>query len=183
MNSLQGHFLIAPKIVADENFNRSVVLIIQHDHTGAIGLITNRPTTSELDDLWEVMTGSSFSGEGVLHVGGPVDGPVMVLHTRAEYSEQQILSGIYVSSQKSNLVKLISKQAVPYRVFSGYAGWQQGQLEHEIQSGGWLITPATVEDVFSPGEDIWKDMCERLGHQVLKEVVGTRELDENPELN
>ena len=43
--------------------------------------------------------------------------------------------------------------------------------------------PATVEDVFSPGEDIWKEMCERLGQQVLKEVVGVRELNENPELN
>ena len=132
MTSLQGYFLIAPPVVADENFNRSLVLILQHDEEGAIGLITNRPTNSELDNLWEAMTGSSFPGEGVLHVGGPVEGPVMVLHTRAEYSEQRILSGVYVSSQKSNLVKLISKKTLPYRVFAGYAGWQPGQLEAEI---------------------------------------------------
>ena len=183
MTSLKGHFLIAPPVVADENFNRSLVLILQHDEEGAIGLITNRPTNSELDELWEAMTGSPFPGEGVLHVGGPVEGPVMVLHTRAEYSEQRVLSGVYVSSQKSNLVKLISKKVLPYRVFAGYAGWQPGQLEAEIKAGGWLTTPASACDIFTPCEDPWKSMCQRLGDHVLKEVLGADKLTADPELN
>ena len=73
MDTLQGQFLIAPPAMIEPNFHRTIVLVLQHDESGALGLILNRPTNSEIDSIWEVMTGTSLSNEGVLYVGGPVD--------------------------------------------------------------------------------------------------------------
>lgn len=184
MDTLQGQFLIAPPAMIEPNFHRTIVLVLQHDESGALGLILNRPTNSEIDSIWEVMTGTSLSNEGVLYVGGPVDGPIMMLHTCPEYSEQEILSGVYVSSRKTNLAKLVSEKALPYKVFSGYAGWAEGQLDAELQQGGWLVTPATPNDIFSMNaEDSWKLLCERMGHTVLQVATGQNQIPPNPEIN
>ena len=184
MKTLQGQFLIAPPGLIEPNFHRTIVLILQHDENGALGLVTNRPTNSEIDNIWEVMTGTSLSNEGGLYVGGPMEGPIMMLHTRAEYSEQQVMPGLFVSSRKSNLAKLVSEKALPYKVFSGYAGWAEGQLDAELEQGGWLVAPASPDDIFvSDDEDPWKKLCQRLGHGVLQAVTGKEHMPPNPEIN
>ena len=183
MDTLQGQFLIAPPALVEPNFHRTIVLVLQHDDSGALGLVMNRPTNSEIDQIWEIMTGTSLASEGVLYVGGPVEGPIMILHTRPELSEQTVMPGLYVSSQKSNLAKLVSEKALPYKVFSGYAGWSEGQLEAEIQQGGWLVTQASPEDVFQTLDNPWKHLCERLGNNVLQAATGQTSIPPNPELN
>ena len=108
----------------------------------------------------------------------------MLLHTRAEYSEQQVMPGLYVSSRKTNLAKLVSEKALPYKVFSGYAGWAEGQLDAELQQGGWLVAPASPEDIFSMDTtDPWKSLCQRLGHTVLQAATGQHQIPPNPEIN
>ena len=184
METLQGQFLVAPPRLIEPNFHRTIILVLQHDENGALGLVLNRPTNSEIDNIWEVMTGTSLSSEGVLYIGGPVDGPIMMLHTRPEFSEQQVMPGLYVSSQKTNLAKLVSEKALPYKVFSGYAGWTEGQLDAEIQHGGWLVSPASPDEVFSmKNEDPWKELCERMGHSVLQVATGQTQIPPNPEIN
>ena len=184
METLQGQFLVAPPGLTEPNFHRTIVLVLQHDENGALGLVLNRPTNSEIDNIWEVMTGTSLSNEGVLYIGGPVEGPIMLLHTRPEYSEQQVMPGLYVSSRKTNLSKLVSEKALPYKVFSGYAGWAEGQLDAELQQGGWLVAPASPEDIFSmEASDPWKSLCQRLGRAVLRTATGQDQLPPNPEIN
>lgn len=184
METLQGQFLVAPPGLTEPNFHRTIVLVLQHDENGALGLVINRPTNSEIDNIWEVMTGTSLSNEGVLYIGGPVEGPIMLLHTRAEYSEQQVMPGLYVSSRKTNLSKLVSEKALPYKVFSGYAGWAEGQLDAELQQGGWLVAPASPEDIFSmETSDPWKSLCQRLGRAVLRTATGQDHIPPNPEIN
>ena len=184
MDTLQGQFLVAPPGLVEPNFHRTIVLVLQHDESGALGLILNRPTNSEIDSIWEMMTGTSLSNEGVLYVGGPVNGPIMMLHTRAEYSEQEILPGVYVSSRKTNLAKLVAEKALPYKLFSGYAGWAEGQLDAELQQGGWLVAPASPNDIFSMDvKDPWKSLCERMGLSVLQAATGHTQIHPNPEIN
>ena len=184
METLQGQFLVAPPGLIEPNFHRAIVLVLQHDENGALGLVINRPTNSEIDNIWEVMTGTSLANEGVLYIGGPVEGPIMLLHTRAEYSEQQVMPGLYVSSRKTNLAKLVSEKALPYKVFSGYAGWAEGKLDAELQQGGWLVAPASPEDIFSMDTtDPWKSLCQRLGHTVLQAATGQHQIPPNPEIN
>ena len=77
METLQGQFLVAPPGLTEPNFHRTIVLVLQHDENGALGLVLNRPTNSEIDNIWEVMTGTSLSNEGVLYIGGPVEGPII----------------------------------------------------------------------------------------------------------
>ena len=169
--SLKGQFLLAPPMLPDVNFYRSIVLMMQHDHEGAIGLILNRPTDARLNDTLDFCEGNESTEDQVIHVGGPVDGPLMTLHTIMEYAEQEAMPGVYVSSQKHNIQNILTSGSVPYRVFSGYSGWTAGQLEEELERGGWITCDATSAEVFSDDIDIWKSITQRVGHQVIQDSV------------
>src|SRR3954468_22224733 len=80
MNSLKGHLLIATPDLLAPLFARSVILIIDHDEEGAMGVILNRPTEASVSDLAGKIFEEDFSWEKPLHLGGPVSGPLMVLH-------------------------------------------------------------------------------------------------------
>ncbi len=169
--SLRGHFLLAPPMLPDINFYRSIVLMMQHDNEGAIGLILNRPTDTRLNDTLDFCEGNKSTEDQVIHVGGPVDGPLMTLHTIMEYAEQEAMPGVHVSSQKHNIQNILTSGCAPYRVFSGYSGWTAGQLEEELERGGWITCDATSEEVFSDDIDIWKSITQRVGHQVIQDSV------------
>ena len=55
----------------------------------------------------------------------------------------------------------------PFRLFVGYAGWAGGQLDGELEAGGWLTTPATCADVFSNQDDLWNRVSRRIGLDIL----------------
>src|SRR5205814_2997514 len=83
MKSLQGQLLIASPKLFDPNFFRSVVLLVQHTENGALGLILNHPLEMTIANAWEQVSEMPCEATGVLHQGGPCDGPLMVLHTEA----------------------------------------------------------------------------------------------------
>ena len=92
MKSLKGHFLVASPHLADANFYRSVVLMIQHDEDGAVGLVLNRPTDNTIAEVWEMISESPCDVQGCVSIGGPVAGPLMALHTlyAAEYGQRTL---------------------------------------------------------------------------------------------
>ena len=74
MNSLQGQFLIASPHLTDENFYRSVILMISHDQEGAVGFVLNRPMVSSMEEIWAELEVDVESGK-IIYLGGPVPGP------------------------------------------------------------------------------------------------------------
>lgn len=181
--SLKGHFLLAPPMLPDVNFYRSIVLVMQHDDEGAIGLILNRPTDTLLNDTLDFCVDNATTEDQVIHVGGPVDGPLMTLHTVIEYAEQEAMPGVYVSSQKHNIQNILTSGVTPFRVFSGYSGWTAGQLENELQNGGWLTCEATSLEVFSKDIDIWKSITRRVGLEVIQHSIEPDWLGIDPIVN
>ncbi len=183
MESLQGHFLVASPFLPDSNFFRSVVLMIQHDMDGAFGVILNRPSTKTVRDIWELVTEQPCPCDEVVYLGGPVSGPLIGVHTDVTCSEDEIVPGVFLATRKENLIRLFRSQEASYRVFSGYAGWAAGQLDDELEVGGWLTAPATCEEIFSAPDCLWKKMSRHIGLDILAGTLRTRHVPDDPSVN
>lgn len=168
MNSFQGQLLIASPNLADPNFARTVVLMIQHGKEGAMGLVLNRPTDTTVAEAWKQINTGDCAVEGMLYQGGPCEGPLMVLHASEPHGQMGVLRNLYFTTDREMIESLVvNHPALSMKFFVGYAGWGPDQLENEMEQGGWLILPATDEPVFTTAEDLW----ERLMGVVMKAGV------------
>jgi len=183
MDSLQGHFLVASPNLSDGNFNRSVVLMIKHDEEGALGLILNRPTASRVADVWKAVADEAIDSSDTIYVGGPVTTALVSLHTVKSAGDMRVLPGVYFSAQPDHLRKVVHATGKPFRFFSGYSGWGSGQLEGELEVGGWLVTSATTELVFSQPDDLWERIVRVIAQDILAPVVPARHAPKSPGLN
>jgi putative transcriptional regulator len=184
MKSLKGHFLIAVPELADLNFFRSVVLLLQHDEKGAMGVILNRPAEISVKEVWNEAFEIQNDCKDLIHVGGPVEGPLILLHTQFSRADLDVLPGIFVSMGKQYLQEIVEENVRPFRLFSGYAGWGAGQLEQEIEAGGWLTMPADGDQIFASPDDLWKHVCEEFGSQIMQgQLAGRVVVPPNPSLN
>jgi putative transcriptional regulator len=183
MESLRAHLLVASPKLPDSNFFRSVVLMIQHTEDGALGVILNRPTNVTVGDVWSQIAEEPCENDQPINLGGPVEGPLLALHQQPAFSEGEVLPGVFLATQKENLRRIISRPKRPYRLFSGYAGWGGGQLEGELKFGGWLTVPATIDDIFGPSEELWKNVADKIGRQILGDKLKTKHVPQDPTLN
>ena len=183
MSSLQGHFLIASPHLTDGNFYRSVVLMIKHDDEGAFGLLLNRPTENTIEDIWKMVGEEPTDCREPIYLGGPVAGPLVALHRLKSCAEAEVMPGVYFAAHKDELRKLVSQTSKPFRLFTGYAGWASGQLEGEMQMGGWLTMQATKELIFHKADDLWDHVIREIGNDILGPAIKTKHLPEDPSLN
>ena len=157
MKSLKGPLLIASPRLLDPNFVQTVVLMVQHDKNGALGLVLNRPTELTLRQAWEQVSQSTCERNDNLYVGGPCEGVLMAIHPFAEASQIEVLPGLHFATETDHIKWLIQQgDEKNVRFFVGYAGWTAGQLENEIEGGSWLSMPATIERVFASVETLWR---------------------------
>jgi putative transcriptional regulator len=183
MDSLQGHFLVGSPHLTDPNFFRSVVLMVQHDAQGTLGLILNRPTSHAVFELANVVGDSVIDCHRPIYLGGPVRGPMMVVHTQLAYSQLQITTGVHFATDEKYLQEILSETDKPWLLFSGYSGWGAGQLERELKQGGWLVTEATDDDVFYTGDDLWERLITRIGQEIIAPAFRSTGLPPDPHMN
>ena len=183
MNSLRGHFLVASKFLADPNFARTVVLLVQHDESGAFGVVLNRRAGSTVEELWSQVGQSNCSSQQPVYVGGPVPGPLMAIHGDSSQAEVEVAPGVFFAAQRDHLEQIVQQDVYPYRLFVQHSGWGGGQLENELKEGAWLTTPATAEYVFAEDDELWFRVTKLVGADQLRQVIGVRKLPDHPELN
>jgi putative transcriptional regulator len=184
MKSLRGQLLVATPRLPDENFARSVVLMVEHNQDGALGVVLNRFAGQSVQQLWEEVSEAACSSSRKVNLGGPVSGPLLAIHTNQRLAEMEILSGVYLAAQKHLLDELVQEDEQPWRVFLGHAGWGGGQLEGELEQGAWLVTPATEEYVFYPEEDdLWATVAKHIGDAVLLESLHLKHVPKDPSMN
>src|ERR1700761_8195715 len=97
MTSLKGHLLVAHPGLLDPNFARSVLLMFEHNKEGAAGVILNRPTVATVSDISEQVFSERFEWDKPLTLGGPVLGPLMVIHDTASLGDQEVLDGLFTT--------------------------------------------------------------------------------------
>ena len=184
MDSLAGKLLIAVPDLGDANFFRSVVLIFQHDDGGASGVILNRPSNMTIGKVWDkIAPEMECLNDDPVYVGGPVPGPLMALHNAMAYSDNEILPGLYLTMERENLNALVREPDRNLRIFSGYAGWGPNQLENEMEVGGWLTLPADANHVFDSPDELWKRVCEQVGHKIMLPRLSKKSGKADPNLN
>ncbi len=183
MKSLRGHFLIASPHLADPNFYRSVVLMIQHDEKGAFGVVLNRPTNNTIADLWNLVSPAPCDISEPVHVGGPVPGPLIAIHSDPAQCEMDIADGVFFASSKEAIIAIVSHPQGPFRLFVGYSGWGAGQLDQEMESGSWLSGPAAREDVFSHYDELWHRVSRRIGLDIISPTIRNQPIPDDPSMN
>ena len=152
---LAGQILVATPELGDPNFSHTVIYMVEHDEKGAMGLVVNRPLArGPVADLLKGLHAESeeAKGEIVIHYGGPVQpGKGFVLHSYDYISDSTLVgsSGIAVTTQVE-IVQAIARGKGPQKsiFLLGYAGWAPGQLEAEIQEGGWFSIPLEESLIF-----------------------------------
>lgn len=183
MKSYQGHFLIAAPELLDPNFRRAVVLIVKHDDEGTFGLVLNRPTSIKLAEVWQQVSEQPCPSDVALHLGGPCQGPLMAVHAHLASSEIEVLPGLHFCASADALLSLVAAGIEPVRFFVGYAGWGPGQLEDELDAGGWLTRAATSELVFlEPGRDLWTELTRAIGSNLI-DALGIKHVPPDPRHN
>ncbi len=161
-----GILLIAPPMLADPNFRRTVVLLCEHNDEGSFGLILNRPLSLRLG---EVLDGIDAYTDP-LFFGGPVQ--PNTLHFLHRYGElvpgaSAVVDGVAWGGDfdvMKTLIEAESPTSRDLRFFLGYAGWSSGQLDEEIRQGGWILSDASAEDVFAEApERLWRSVLRKKG--------------------
>lgn len=167
MDTLKGRLLVAAPGMRDPNFERTVVLLLEHRDEGALGVVLNRPSITDLADALPDRVRAA-AAPALVFVGGPVEVGSAVCVGRLAgpaHSEavQPVTDGICVvdlAAPMEDATDLLDG----LRVFTGYAGWGAGQLEAEIEAGAWFVVEARPGDVVtSEPEELWPRVLRRQG--------------------
>ena len=182
MSFLHGQLLIASPYLSDRNFFRSVVLVVSHDAEHAFGLLLNRPNHESVSDVWESMTNQSCDCDTPVRTGGPLNGPLMVIHQNTKHADTQIAPNVQLSSTKDSIGALLSHNVEPLIPIVGYSGWGAGQLEVELEVGGWMTYPASEDIIFAPADNLWSMASARVSDSILS-GADLRHVPQDPRWN
>lgn len=165
MTTLKGRLLVATPVLGDPNFDHTVVLVLEHGDDGAVGVVLNRPTGTELREplpAWHRLAAEP----PVVFVGGPVAPDAAICLARSWPDESvnafeplvDTLGTVDLSIDPDEVASALAA----VRVFVGYAGWAGGQLEGEIEAGAWFVVDATPDDALSADpESLWRSVLRR----------------------
>ena len=177
-----GQLLIASRQLLDPNFVRTVVLIVQQDEDGVIGLILNRPLELTVAEACDPSAEEIADVDERLSQGGPCPGPLMVLHSNELVGGEPVVAGVRFTTEREDIRSLMDGNNGSVRYFAGYSGWSPDQLEIEIGQGAWLLSPASADQVFNDGspESLWTRLCTRL---TVGKWVDVERMPEDPSVN
>ena len=158
-----GSFLVASRDLLDPNFSHTVVLVLDYNSEGALGVIINRPTEVGLDEMVADLEGLVDRSETVW-VGGPVAHWQVVLLVRSAdgiEGAERVFADVHFTASRVVLESILESDE-EFRAYAGYAGWAAGQLEGEIERGGWHVLPGDAEMVFDAEPlELWRELIAR----------------------
>ena len=165
---LAGRLLVAAPVLTDPHFTRTVVLLLDHDEDGTVGLVLNRPSHVPVGAVLPVWDGRT-TGMDVLFTGGPVSedsalalGLLPGPHDGPEPDGFRRVAGPFGLVDLETDPDPTVARLDALRIYAGYAGWGPGQLDDEIAEGAWYVVDGGPADAFSPSpEDLWQRVLRR----------------------
>jgi len=163
----KGNLLIAePTIIGDSSFNRSIVLLADHNEEGSIGFILNKPLEYTINDLVP-----EIEVPFKVYNGGPVEQDnLYFIHKVPELIPDsiEISLGVFWGGDFNKVADLIAENQITetdIRFFLGYSGWEINQLENELKSNSWLVTENIYKkDIIAKDyESFWKEKMLEFG--------------------
>ena len=167
INPKKGNLLIAePSILGDVSFNRSVILLADHNDEGSIGFILNKPLEYTISDLLP-----EIEIPLPVYNGGPVEQDnLYFIHKIPDLIPEsiEISNGIFWGGDFSKVIQLINDGELnekDIRFFLGYSGWDAEQLVNELISNSWIVTENVYENAIIEKIDttFWKEKMLELG--------------------
>lgn len=161
-----GILLIADPFLKDPNFLRTVVFMCEHKEEGSFGFVLNRKYENTLDELIPELEGHKVP----VYYGGPVQKDT--IHFLHQYPAEipggvEVIKGVYWGGDFPAILELIKSGKLDYkkiRFYIGYSGWNDGQLQNEMDEKTWLTVAATRKIIFHPDyKETWKDALRQLG--------------------
>ena len=180
MSERRGQLLIATSPLADPNFHRTVVLIIRDDENGTFGLVLNRPLETTVKEATEGAVVGGCEIEQPLHLGGPCEGMLTVLHSNRDLGEVEVMEGVFFTAARDMIERIMADDPKPSKYFAGYSGWSSGQLDNEMDSGAWILTPAEKSLVFASPDAMWKRIITQV---TIGKHVDVDRMPEDPSVN
>jgi putative transcriptional regulator len=185
VTELTGRLLVATPALGDPNFARTVVLVLDHDESGALGVVVNRPTSVPVADVlpsWQPFT----TDPSVLFQGGPVavDSALGLAVLPGQGAAEplgwrRVVDGLGLVDLDAP-PEVLAADMANLRIFAGYSGWGTGQLEEELEEGAWFVVPSQARDVFSlEPSSLWRAVLRRQGGELA--MVST--YPDDPTLN
>ncbi len=163
MHISPGKILISTPSLSDPNFDKVVIFIAEYNEKGALGFVINTLFPRTFNEL----TAYRHSPALPLYAGGPVEKEsVFFVHRRPGLitSSTQITSSIYLGGDFKQAVDCMSNKTLPandIKLFIGYCGWDEGELEEEIKEGSWLICSTPAQTIFAPQVAmLWEQLYE-----------------------
>lgn len=156
----KGKLLIAePAIYTDTSFNRTVILLTEHNDEGSVGFIINKPTVYLIKDIIP-----EIDSNNIIYSGGPVsEDNLYFIHRIPALIPNSIAigDGIYWAGDFSKVKELLENNSISeneIRFFLGYTGWSNRQLEEEIKDTSWIVKKNEYENILSVNADsFWRN--------------------------
>ncbi len=167
----KGALLIAePSLIGDVSFNRSVVLVADHNKDGSVGFILNKPLEYNIIDLVP-----DINADFTIYNGGPVEQDNLYFIHNVPHLIQdsiEISDGIYWGGNFELTKELINNGKIKnknIRFFLGYSGWSGKQLEEELDANSWIIIENEDQNCIleKSSKEFWKQKLEKLGGEYL----------------
>lgn len=162
----KGSLLVAEPFLGDSNFDRTVILLTEHNENGSVGFVLNKPIELTLDEL--VIGFPSF--DTVVYHGGPVqEDSLFFVHNKGDLipGGELIKDNLYWGGDLEPLKEMIKLGLIGpenIRFFLGYSGWGNGQLKMEIEEKSWLVVePASLDLFNTQPDDMWKNILMSAG--------------------
>jgi putative transcriptional regulator len=167
---LQGHILLADPSLRDGIFNKSVILLAEHnDDDGAYGLILNQPTEQTVGDL--LKSDEFYPLKNIrVHLGGPV-GQEHLTFAAIWTENHQLKFATRISAEDA--ITRTQQPGTLIRAFAGYSGWTPGQLEGELRKNSWITTLPEERILASDHEkNLWAELLREISpyHKILAEA-------------
>jgi putative transcriptional regulator len=165
MQSYAGRLLVASPRLVDPTFARAVVFLLDHDEEGALGVVINRPTELPLHAVLPSWSDAVVEPQ-MLFTGGPVEtdsalGVALASGVGPVDAFKRLIGDYGLVDLEAEPLSVLG-EVVGVRVFSGYSGWESGQLEYEIEEGSWYVVEAVTTDVLDPEpEHLWRTVLRR----------------------
>ncbi|MGI9651303.1 YqgE/AlgH family protein [Chryseobacterium sp. RLHN22] len=167
--SYKGKILISTPDISGDIFSRSVVLVIDHNESGAFGLILNKKN-SKMSNRFR----NFFDFEIEVYDGGPVENDKVFFIIKGKKVTEQytdITEEFYLTEDIERIINAVLQNEISIqdvKIFSGYSGWSSLQLDNEIQQKVWTVVDVYNLDYTLPNDQtLWKSIMQNLGGEYL----------------
>jgi putative transcriptional regulator len=162
----KGRLLISEPFLPDPNFERTVVLLCEHNEEGSFGFVLNKPAIVKVSEVMDEL--KSF--DHPIFIGGPVQQDTLhFIHRSPEIeSGTEVRSGIFWGGNFENVLFMAdTQQLMPeqIRFFLGYSGWSAGQLDEELNENSWIVCDFVTEELMFETEasNMWRKALGNMG--------------------